>query len=58
MTNIGVEIFDYNELDESYENINWYMKLSRCHNKSTCKTKEEIDAYMPKLILKTRIKAA
>ena len=40
--------------DDDYEQVNWYMKLSKCNNNTsevTCKSTEEINEYIKGMVL-------
>ena len=52
---MGVEFW---EEDDEYEQVNWYMKLTKCNNDTsevTCKSTEEINEYIKGIVLTKKI---
>jgi len=51
LTPIGTHFW---EVDDEYEQVNWYMKLAKCNNETsevTCKPIEEINEYIKNMFM-------
>ena len=52
LTKIGVKLWDE---DDEWEQINWYFRLEKCHEKNYCKSEAEIEGFLENLIVKNKL---